>query len=327
MAGCVLIPAYEETFLISKNKERFRGLARMAIPDYDQILTAHNKDRWESLAHRLGIPVPNSWLVTDLRNGKKRPSDLRYPMLIKPKQGGGAWAISQVDSPTVLEKVISQGTNNGINWERFFCQEKIDGVSHCVAMLFCKGQMRAKIAYRQLRDYPITGGQATLRVSINSEQAEHYLQTMLENLGWHGVCQADFMVDNKTMVPYLIDMNPRFWGSLVQAVASGVDFPFLLYRIAVDGDIETVKSFKTGITTRWIGGDLRTFLPLLRKAPDKRKFFVEFFFPEDCAEIYDDFSWNDPLPIFVWGFDQAFKIMINKSIKPKMHESLEGIWV
>ena len=48
--GCVLIPAFEETFLISKHKERFRGLARMVVPDYDQILTAHNKDRWEVIS-------------------------------------------------------------------------------------------------------------------------------------------------------------------------------------------------------------------------------------------------------------------------------------
>ena len=141
-------------------------------------------------------------------------------MLIKPKQGGGAWAIIQVDSPAVLERVISQDTNNGIGWERFFCQEKIDGDSHCVAMLFCQGQIRAKVAYRQLRDYPITGGQATLGLASVVRQAEHYLQKILENLGWHGVCQADFMVDDST-IPYLIDMNPRFWGSLVQASLAG----------------------------------------------------------------------------------------------------------
>jgi predicted ATP-grasp superfamily ATP-dependent carboligase len=326
MPGCVLIPAFEETFLISKHKERFRGLARMALPDYDQILTAHNKDRWEALAHDLGIPVPRSCLVTGLRSGEKSTSDLHYPLLIKPKQGGGAWAISRVDSPAELECLLSRDTNNGTNWERFFCQEIIEGETHCVAMLFCQGRLRAKVAYRQLRDYPITGGQATLRVSIRSEAAEDYLQILLEHLNWHGVCQADFVVNGRTRVPYLIDVNPRFWGSLVQAIACGVDFPFMLYRIAVEGDVEPVEGFKTGIITRWIGGDLRTFIPLLKRSPSIRKFAKEYLLPINGPVLYDDFSWKDPLPIWVWGFDAVLKIIKSRSLEPKMHDSLEGVW-
>jgi predicted ATP-grasp superfamily ATP-dependent carboligase len=326
LPGCVLIPAFEETFLISKHKDRFRGLARMAIPDYDQILTAHNKDRWEALARSLRIPVPGTCQATDLRNGKKSFLDMSYPLLVKPKQGGGAWGISQVDSPEELERFLFQRSNNGIDWGRFFCQEIIEGETHCVAMLFCRGQLRAKVAYRQLRDYPISGGQATLRVSIRSEVAEHYLQNLLEHLKWHGVCQADFVVDRRTRIPYLIDVNPRFWGSLVQAIASGVDFPFMLYRIAVEGDVEQVQGFKTGISTRWLGGDLRTLLPLLKRAPSKRKFAEEFFLPLNKATLYDDFSWKDPLPIWVWAFDAVFRIIKNRSLEPKMNDSLEGVW-
>ena len=134
------------------------------------------------------------------------------------------------------------------------------------------------------------------------------------------------MVDSRTSIPYLIDMNPRFWGSLVQAIASGVDFPFMLYRIAVEGDVEPVQSFKTGITTRWVGGDLRTFFPLLKRATSKRKFADEFLLPRNRAALYDDFSWKDPLPLCVWGADAVLKIIKSRSLEPKMHDSLEGVW-
>src|SRR5688572_550809 len=54
----VLIPVFEETFLIAKHKERLAPLVAMALPDYEQILLAHNKDRWDTIARGLGIPVP-----------------------------------------------------------------------------------------------------------------------------------------------------------------------------------------------------------------------------------------------------------------------------
>ena len=53
--------------------------------------------------------------------------------------------------------------------------------------------------------------------------AEAQLQTLLDALGWHGVCQADFLLEEETEIPYLIDVNPRYWGSTGHSIAAGVD--------------------------------------------------------------------------------------------------------
>jgi predicted ATP-grasp superfamily ATP-dependent carboligase len=322
----VLIPVFEETFLISKFKDRFSGLTRMVIPDYDQILTAHNKDRWEPLARELGIAVPKTYPVNGFREGGERIDRLAYPLLVKPKQGGGGWAITQVNSAGELESLLNQNVYMGRPWDWFFLQEKIIGEVHCVAMLFRRGELRAKVAYKQLRDYPVSGGQATLRVSIRSEAAEKHFERFLEKIGWQGVCQADFVVDQETGVPYLIDINPRFWGSLVQAIASGVDFPYLLYRIAVDGDAEPVAVFRTGVTTRWLGGDCRSFWPLLKKSRNKLAFIRQFCVPKEKSLLYDDFSWQDPFPFCSWSLDTLLKVVVQRSFKPAPHDSLDGIW-
>ena len=212
-------------------------------------------------------------------------------------------------------------------WDRFFIQEKIeDHDTVCVAMLAKEGGIRARIAYRQVRDFPASGGQATFRISMHHEQAEHYFQRLLETLEWHGVCQGDFVVDRKSGVPYLIDINPRFWGSLTQAIASGVDFPYLVYRIATDGDVAPVGDFREGVMTRWVGGDLMTFLPSLRLAKEKLSFLHTFFFPGAGRVVYDDWSAADPLPFFVWGFDALARMAGRRSLTPTPHDSLEGVW-
>jgi predicted ATP-grasp superfamily ATP-dependent carboligase len=322
----VLIPVFEETFLVAKHADRLSGHVSMVLPGYENILVAHNKDRWARIARRLEIPVPESYSIEELQTDAIKASDLRYPVLVKPKQGGGAWGIQQIESSEALRILLSFDGCNGMPWSRFFVQEKIPGETHCVAMLFNKGQLRAKVAYRQLRDYPATGGQATMRVSIRSHRAEAYLQQLLESLHWHGVCQADFLVDKRTEVPYLIDLNPRLWGSLAQAIASGVDFPYLIYRLAREGDVAPVTGFKTGVVTRWIGGELGTFFPHLKRSPARLQFVRTFFFPPTRAALYDDFSMADPLPFFAWLTDALLKAVKFRTLKAVSHESLEGIW-
>jgi len=270
--------------------------------------------------------LPRSYSAEELRTSDHKTKELKYPVLIKPRQGGGGWAIKQVGTRGELERLLGEPLNDGFCWDRFFVQEKIEGETHCVAMLFREGELRAKVTYRQLRDYPTTGGQATVRISIRNEKAEDYLQKLLEDLRWHGVCQADFIADPQTNVPYLIDINPRFWGSLVQAIASGVDFPYLLYKIAVEGDVKAVTNFKTGIMTRWIGGDLRAFAPLFKHSENKMQFLHRFVFPGNAHALYDDFSLSDPLPFLTWGLDVLLRTAKNRSLRPIPHDSLEGVW-
>jgi predicted ATP-grasp superfamily ATP-dependent carboligase len=165
-----------------------------------------------------------------------------------------------------------------------------------------------------------------MRVSIASPDAEMHLQELLEHLNWHGVCQADFVVDAGSGTSYLIDLNPRLWGSLAQAIASGVDFPHLIYRMAVDGDVEPVVGFRTGVVTRWLGGELGAFLPHLRRSAAKLQFAKSFFFPPTRTALYDDFSVRDPLPYLAWLADTGLKALKFRSLKAASHDSLEGIW-
>lgn len=322
----VLIPVFEETYLIAKFKDEFSKHVKMVIPNYSQILIAHNKDRWAPIAKKLDVPVPKSYTMEELKNRSAKIKEIRFPVLIKPKQGGGAWAMTQINSAIELEALLDQKAYFARPWNRFFVQEKIDGDTICVAMLFWQGEYRAKVTYKQLRDYPVTGGQATLRISVHNEQAEEHFEQMLKYLKWHGICQADFIIDRKTNMPYLIDINPRFWGSLAQGIASGVDFPYLLFKIAIDGDVEPVDGFKTNVMTRWIGGDLRGFPQYLKQSNNKVRFIKDFFWPISNKVIYDDFDIADPLPFFTWCLDAIFKMIEQRSLRPTTHESLQGIW-
>jgi len=319
----VLIPVFEELFLVAKHKEEFSKHVKMAVPDYSQILTAHNKDKWVPIAEDLNIPVPKTFPITRYIADPGLIKELTFPVLIKPRQGGGGWGMRQMDSADELRKCISDGPPEGQPWDRFIVQERIEGHTICVAMVFCRGQLRGKVAYQQIREYPAFNGQATCRISISNKTAEDNFQKLLEHLKWHGVCQADFVVDRSTQIPYLIDINPRFWGSLTQAIASGVDFPYLIYQIALNGDVRPVKDFRKDVVTRWLGGELRGFFQHYSSAKRKLPFLREFFL-SNSTKLYDDFSLRDPVPFFMWGVDSLHRLVKFKNTT--LHESLAGLW-
>jgi hypothetical protein len=51
-------------------------------------------------------------------------------------------------------------------------------------------------------------------------------------------------------MPKLMEINPRFWGSLQGAISAGMDFPFLVYKLFQEGDIDKENHYKTGVRTR-----------------------------------------------------------------------------
>src|SRR5882762_2688061 len=121
----VLIPVFEETFLVAKHADRFSKCVSMVVPTYEHILLAHNKDKWTPMARKLGIPVPGSYAIEEIQSGAVKASDLRYPVLVKPKQGGGGWGIQQIESSEALRILLSCDSCGGIQWSRFRVQEKI----------------------------------------------------------------------------------------------------------------------------------------------------------------------------------------------------------
>jgi hypothetical protein len=88
-----------------------------------------------------------------------------------------------------------------------------------------------------------------LRETVSAPAMARTGEMLLGSLGWHGVAEVDFRWDGSAKEPLLIEVNPRFWGGLPQSVASGWDYPYLLYRLAVDGMVAPVDPHDSDVKT------------------------------------------------------------------------------
>jgi predicted ATP-grasp superfamily ATP-dependent carboligase len=75
--------------------------------------------------------------------------------------------------------------------------------------------------------------------------------SLLQALEWHGPAQVEFLRDDRTGRPYLLEVNGRFWGTLDLSVAAGMDFPVLTCRMAAEGDVEAQLDYQVGLRFRW----------------------------------------------------------------------------
>ena len=74
----------------------------------------------------------------------------------------------------------------------------------------------------------------------------------------------EFKKDIQENVFKLMEINGRFWGSLQLAILSGVDFPYLLYKLAIGSYPETHSEYRVGVLSRWELGDLDHLLIRLK---------------------------------------------------------------
>lgn len=253
----VLLPiGYLITTVLSKYKDKFSPYVRMPIADYNSMKIASNKDRTMELAKNLGIKIPK--MFDDINEIES------FPVVIKEiKESGRIWYINSFEE---LSKFKSGDS---------IIQEYIHGEGYGFFALFNKGEPKAIFMHKRVREYPITGGPSTVAKSIYVPKLKKLGLKLLESLNWHGVAMVEFKKDSVDGEFKLMEINPKFWGSLDLAIASGVDFPYLAAKMARDGDIEPVFEYETGVKFRWLFP--YDILHLLANPNSAKSFIADFF--------------------------------------------------
>jgi predicted ATP-grasp superfamily ATP-dependent carboligase len=147
-------------------------------------------------------------------------------------------------------------------------QEYIVGPEYGFFALFNKGRLRASFQHRRVLSVDYRGGASAISESIYIEELEELGIRLLQALKWHGPAMAEFKYDVGDKKFKLMEINPRFWGSLNLAVVAGIDFPYLYYKIAKDGNCENARRYREKITSHYLYGELEHLISLVRVHED-----------------------------------------------------------
>ena len=293
------------TILFSKYKDKLSKYTKVPVASYGTIMKGRDKMQTIKIAMENDIPCPQTYFVDD--GGIEKLKDkIEFPVVIKPRESSGARGIVYVNSS--FKKFTREYKRIRNQYGPSLIQEYIPhgGAHYSVCALFNRDSRPiATFVYKELRQYPITGGPATFSVSVERLNVLKYGLKLLKAMDWYGVAHMDFIIDERDKKPKLLEVNPRFWSSLELAILSGVDFAYLLYKMALDGDVEPVTKYQTGVKLRFLVGDILWLL----STQNRLKVLPEFLKFRDDNLGYAICSLDDPKPLIGFILDNFISVI------------------
>jgi predicted ATP-grasp superfamily ATP-dependent carboligase len=268
----VLMPIHQESYLIAKARERFEGRIAVPLAPVEQFDLVRHKGRLARYAEARGFAVPKTWTPASVEDLESELDSITYPAFVKVPASAAGVGVQRVESKDELLRAFTEIVEQtGLDEDqRPIIQEAVEGEDLCVTGLFNKGSLRATMTYKNVITFPRHHGPGVVRETVSAPRLERLAADLLGEVGWHGMAQVDFRWTGKPEDPaYLLEINPRFFGGLFQSIESGVDYPWLLYQMTVNGDVTPPENVEIGTRTEApVAGLLATLSEFLEREPD-----------------------------------------------------------
>jgi predicted ATP-grasp superfamily ATP-dependent carboligase len=291
----VFIPIEDELIeLCLRNRKYWEPYTSTLLPDSDVFELCY--DKWESYRAALecNLDVPFS-ICPSCYEDLELLKEAEGPFVVKLRKGSGSRGIG---FPADVEEIEAWYRSGKISFGSYIVQHRIPSGGNGLGVFLLldrKSNITALFGHKRLREYPLSGGPSSLCVSHRDQQLIDKSIAFAQKNRIVGPVMLEFKEDVLSKKKYLLDINPRFWGSLLLSIKAGVDFPFLYFKTTLGLHYEKVEDFETGIYLRWLfPADMMHFLK------NKRRWNLDpsFFDFKNKKTYYDLCSMNDIMPTF-----------------------------
>lgn len=265
-----LLPVTEATtYVLLKFRSELPESVILPLPASEAVEKVANKNKLFALAREHQVPIPETLEFTGAEEGLNALHAVTlFPVVLKPFKSKILLDETIISSQVIVaksrEEAQSALQSNSFFRFPFTLQSFIKGSGQGVFALFDHGKPVCYFAHRRLREKPPGGGVSVLSESAPVNDAlKASAEKLLHSVEWHGVAMVEFRVAQDG-TGYLMEINPRFWGSLQLAIDSGVDFPWLLFLVSTGEALPEIHWRHRRV--RWLLGDLDR-LYLVMKSP------------------------------------------------------------
>lgn len=275
---------------------------RTALPPLPSIQLANDKFALVRQAEAVGVPCPATTTLSAGEDVDALAARVPYPAVVK-YRAGELLRLDPKDRYRIVatpEELARAFSSMHARQPYPLVQEYVPGEGFGVSAVFDKEHNPLQVfCHRRLREYPVTGGPSCLCESAWDEELVRHAVALLRSLGWVGVAMVEFK-GGPAAGYKLMEINPRFWGSLALAPAAGCDIPLALYRAAcgeLAGSADPSPDYRLGKRMRFFLQDALALKGYLKRAPDKLPFALKYIGSLLDPRIADGvFSMGDPKP-------------------------------
>ena len=267
-AGYDVVLAVSTNVSLACAEARERIPARLPLPPIGVLRKANDKSAALALARKVGVPIPVTYAPEDDEELEEVLARLTLPAVVKLRDDAGTVLDPGQRYAVGRTRDEVRSAYRALHAVKRFplIQQRVAGPGFGVGVLAEKGRLLASFAHRRVREYPITGGPSTVCVSVVDDRLTGYAAALIRELDWTGVAMVEFKKDDDYR---LMEVNPRFWGSLPLATRAGINFPDLLCRRAMGEAIAEAPTAVAGVKLRFLPLDAAAALSALRD-PERR---------------------------------------------------------
>ncbi|TES90004.1 MAG: carboxylate--amine ligase [Candidatus Cloacimonadota bacterium] len=286
----MLIPVGSRSVqIISKNKEIVERYTALEVPDFEKVRSAFNKIFAYALAGKIGIPYPKTVVPENIFEINKISENFHFPVVIKAREDTGSHLIDYVFKPSELEEKYKNFLKRYKVKDLPMVQQYIEGDGYGFFALYQNGRPKRIFMHHRIREFPPGGGASSCAESFFDPVLKNYGMKLLNALQWHGVAMVEFKKGNGDYS--LMEINPKFWGSLDLAIASGVDFPYDLCQIGMGEELNYSEDFIKGLRFQWPFSD--DFLHTVYRPISVPSYLKDFLSPQVKSNVLiSDFKPN-----------------------------------
>jgi D-aspartate ligase len=223
---------------IIKNKASLAQSALLVpLPDLETFTTVINKWKLACYCENNKIPVPKSFLYTPGEVISASTFEgIKFPVIIKPLEGfGGGIGIEIFKNIEDLLKHLREKADQLIIVQNFIKGYDID-----CSILAKDG----KILAHTIQQGYIAGASPFMPQIglefVNNPVLFGVVEKLITSLKWDGVAHLDLRYDEEVNEYKIIELNPRFWGSLDASYLMGINFPYLLTLVTLGYNINPI---------------------------------------------------------------------------------------
>jgi predicted ATP-grasp superfamily ATP-dependent carboligase len=200
------------------------------LPSRSQLEVCFDKQLSLQLARRLGVPAPQSLCV--YRVEELNRISMPFPCVVKPaREASRIKTVEYCHNRDELTRAVTSQMQQLAGESGVLVQEYVPGCGYGLFALMENGSPLRVFMHQRLREFPPSGGRSTAARAFYSADLKHLGLSLLSALNWRGVAMVEFKRNPATDEFVLLEINPKFWGSLELALSAGVNFGADLIRL------------------------------------------------------------------------------------------------
>jgi len=248
----ILPVGFIDVAILSQHRTQLPHGAILLAPEIDSLERAADKATLDSLCQNAGVRYPQTVPIND-KSWEHAMEIVGLPLVVKSTTDEACPEYAFTKNQ--LQRIVKARKGPLI------AQEFVSGWGTGYFAIAHNGHIVAEYAHRRIVEEQPSGGPslvACLSLDPHVVQLGRQIVTVLK---WTGILMAEFRRQEESGEYYLLEINPKFWGSLELATSWGIDFPRLFIEASLAEDARPQAEKRVQFTSSRIRGCFSWLLP------------------------------------------------------------------